>query len=115
MVARNLAVLYDKRLSLTIQATLTTVQEAGLLVLVLNHLESLEDIFCSSAVNKRWHCACQQIQPASLTLPGRHSHMDEDGMMSVLRCIQIKQKQGALQVKAADLRKQHSTGALATL
>jgi len=85
IVARNFAVLYDKRLSLTIQATLTTVQEAGLLVLVLNHLESLEDIFCSSAVNKRWHCACQQIQPASLTLPGRHSHMDEDGMMSVRR------------------------------
>ena len=106
--------LYDKCLSLTVQATLTTVQEAGLLVLVLNHLESLEDILSCSAVSKRWHCACQHIQPASLTLPGRSSRLDEDGMMSVLRWIQNKQKQGALQVKAADLRKQYSTGALAT-
>lgn len=96
------------------QATLTTVQEAGLLVLVLNHLESLEDILSCSAVSKRWHCACQHIQPASLTLPGRSSRLDEDGMMSVQRWMQNKQKQGALQIKAADLRQQYSTGALAT-
>ncbi len=85
------------------QATLTTVQEAGLLVLVLKYLESLEDIFSCSAVSKRWHCACQHIQPSGLILPGRSSRLDEDGMMSVLRWIQNKQKQGALQIKVADL------------
>jgi len=106
--------MYDKRLSLTMQATLITVQEAGLLVLVLNHLESLEDILSCSAVSKCWHSAFQHIQPAGLTLPGRSSRLDEDGVMSVLRWIQNKQKQGALQVKVADLRKQYSTGALAT-
>ena len=114
IVACNFAIVHDKCLSLTIQATLTTVQEAGLLVFVLNHLESLEDILSCSAVNKLWQCACQQIQPASLTLPGRSSRLGEVGMMSVLRWIQNKQKQGALQVKAADLRRQYSTGALAT-
>jgi len=82
----------------SLQTTLTDVQAAGLLVLVLNHLDTLEDIICCSTVSKGWNTTCQDVRPVSLTIPGHNPRLDPDGMLSTLRWMQQKQQRGHLQV-----------------
>ena len=77
------------------QVSIRSIQKAGLLTMILNHLECLEDIVCCSAVSKSWKIATQLVR---LVVPGINPKMDEAGMMAVLHWVVSKQQRQELKV-----------------
>lgn len=80
------------------QATFRSIEDAGLLLPIINKLECLQHILQCSAVSRSWRVASQLVRPVALIIPGRTPSLDTAGLVTVLHWVQRKQQRGELQV-----------------
>ena len=78
--------------------TFASLEEEGLLPDILKHVQQLSDLITCSGVTKRWHAACQRVQPLHISIGGEEKLLLRvAGLTGILQWLQRHQMQRDLQ------------------